>query len=96
MAMLTQSVVTSAAPKMREACFEDYSQIAALQRERDIRVRSREKWRHLWEANPAYLELGRKWPIGWVLETGNRIVGYCGNIPARYELEGKTLLAACG
>ena len=90
------TVVTCAAPKLREASFDDYPRIALLQRGRDIRVRSREKWRHLWEANPAYLDMGRKWPIGWVLETGDKIVGYCGNIPARYELDGKQLTAACG
>ncbi len=96
MAVVAQSVITSTAPKLREASFDDYAQIAALQRERGLRVRSREKWRHLWEANPAYLDLGRKWPIGWVLEAANKIVGYCGNIPARYELDGKPLIAACG
>ena len=98
MAAVAHSVtlVTSAAPKLREASFHDYPRIALLQSERDIRVRSCEKWRHLWEANPAYMDIGGKWPIGWVLEAGDKIVGYCGNIPTRYELDGRQLTAACG
>jgi hypothetical protein len=89
-------VMASAAPNLREASFDDYPQVALLQAERGMRVRSHEKWRHLWKGNPAYLEMEGKWPIGWVLEAGSKIVGYVGNIPERYELNGRRLTAACG
>jgi hypothetical protein len=89
-------VMASAAPNLREASFDDYPQVAQLQAERLMNVRSREEWRHLWKGNPAYLEMEGKWPIGWVLEAGRKIVGYVGNIPARYELNGRQLIAACG
>lgn len=91
-----QPLMASAAPNLREASFDDYPQIALLQAERRMNVRSREEWRHLWKGNPAYLEMEGKWPIGWVLEAGRKIVGYVGNIPERYELNGRRLTAACG
>lgn len=92
----SQSVITSATPRLREASFDDYSQIAVLQAARGLRIRSREEWRHIWESNPIYQQLEGKWPIGWVLQAGNKVVGYVGNIPARYEWKGRRLTAACG
>ncbi len=89
-------VMASIAPNLREASFDDYAQVALLQGERRMRVRSREEWRHLWKGNPAYLQTEGRWPIGWVLEAGRKIVGYVGNIPERYELNGRRLTAACG
>jgi hypothetical protein len=91
-----QSVGASAVPRLREASFDDHPQIARLQAERDMHVRSCEEWRHLWEENPAYLDMNGKWPIGWVLQAGGDIVGYVGNIPVRYELDGRQVIAACG
>lgn len=88
--------MASIAPTLREASLDDYPQIALLQTERSMHVRSRDEWRHLWKGNPAYLEMEGKWPIGWVLEAGRKIVGYVGNIPERYELNGRRLIAACG
>jgi hypothetical protein len=90
------TVIPSTAPTLREAAFDDYPRVARLQGERGLRVRSREEWRHLWEGNPAYIDRGRKWPIGWVLEAGSDIVGYVGNIPTRYALDGRQLTAGCG
>jgi hypothetical protein len=92
----TQSLIAATTPKLREASFDDYPQIALLQAARGMGVRSREEWRHLWEGNPAYQQLGGKWPIGWVLQAGSKIVGYVGNIPAGYEWKGRRLIAACG
>ena len=90
------SVITSSAPRLREAAFDDYPQLASLQAERGLRVRSCEEWRHLWDDNPAYIDRDRKWPIGWVLEAGSKIVGYVGNIPTQYVFEGRQLTAGCG
>lgn len=86
----------SRAATVREAFFDDYPQIAALQSEYGMRRESYEEWRHLWSSNPAYIDLRENWPIGWVLESGGRVVGYFGNIPFLYELDGKPIIAATG
>lgn len=87
-------MTSSPTPTLREATFADYPQVARLQAERGLHVRSFEEWRHLWEGNPAYID--REMPIGWVLEAGSKIVGYVGSIPAEYVLDGKRLAAGCG
>ncbi len=81
---------------VREACFDDYQKIASLQARYDLQAGNYQEWSHLWINNPVYR--GREWwPIGWVLEADNKdIVGYIGNIPLLYELQGKTLLTATG
>ena len=80
---------------MREASFEDYPQIVALQSKYGLETKSYEEWKHLWFHNPAYVEYQKSLPIGWVLESENKdIVGYLGNIPLFYELEGRRLLAS--
>jgi hypothetical protein len=81
---------------VREARFDDYAKIANLQARYELEAGSYQEWSHLWINNPVYR--GREWwPIGWVLEAGDKeIVGYIGNIPLQYEFQGKTLLAATG
>jgi len=82
-------------PKVREACFEDYSRIFALTAKFQLQTESYPAWTHLWTANPAYREIQDKFPIGWVLESADgSICGYLGNIPLQYQFEGKRLLAA--
>ena len=78
---------------VREACFEDYPQIAALESRYGLDVKSFEEWKHLWSDNPAYKEHQSELPIGWVLEGENKhIAGYLGNIPLFYEMLGRRLL----
>lgn len=81
---------------VREARLDDYEKIARLQARYDLDAGSYQEWSHLWVNNPVYR--GREWwPIGWVLEAGkHEIVGYIGNIPLLYELQGRTLLTATG
>jgi hypothetical protein len=82
--------------RIREASFEDYAGIAALQRQYGLNWKSQKEWMRIWADNPAYIANREKWPIGWVLESTNAgILGYLGNIPIAYELHGKRLLAAC-
>lgn len=51
-------------------------------------------WSWIWERNPA-LHMGRpRPPLGWVLEDGGEIVGFFGNVPARYQLADTELLVA--
>lgn len=83
------------APKIREASFEDYERISALQAAHQRPAKKYEEWVHLWINNPAYRPYRDAMPIGWVLELPDkRIVGYLGNIPLLYELEGHRLLAS--
>jgi hypothetical protein len=81
--------------KLREARFEDYSQVSALASKNHLYVESYPEWIHLWTSNPAYREIKDSFPMGWVLENDRgEISGYLGNIPLNYELEGKKILAA--
>ena len=82
-------------PKLRQARFDDYAQIAALAAKFDLTTEDYSAWTHLWTNNPALREIKTEFPIGWVLENNdNEIVGYLGNIPLMYELRGKRLIAA--
>lgn len=82
-------------PRLREARFQDHAQIAALVSRFGLHIESYPEWTHLWANNPAYRGLQDKFPIGWVLESSEgTIVGFLGNIPMEYELEGRKLLAA--
>ena len=84
-------------PKIREACFEDYTQIAALQSRNGLATRSREEWAALWIGNPVFEQRRGQWPIGWVLETeGGALVGFIGNLPVAYSYRGQDLVAATG
>lgn len=84
------------ASTVREAAFDDYSQIAAVLLRNGLQPKSREAWEYLWRGNPAYQNLSN-WPIGWVAENKKQeIVGYLGNIPLRYHFGGRELLAATG
>ncbi len=84
-------------PTLRRATFDDYPQIIALEESQNLRGRTYDEWSRLWIANPCYRELGRQWPIGWVLEApGGKVVGSVGNVPLRYHFRGETVLAAAG
>lgn len=51
-------------------------------------------WDWIWRRNPA-LALDRPHPpIGWLLEAGGQVVGFFGNIPARYRFGDETLMVA--
>ena len=78
----------------REVLFEDELLICELlSRNGLISNPSERTWNRLWSNNPAYFE---KWPLGWVLEENNKIVGYIGNIPLRYHISGRLIKVACG
>ena len=89
----------SALPKrsiIRQATFEDYEQIAAVEARHGLTVKPADQWLDLWLDNPAYLEL-EEWPIGWVIEDGDgRIVGSLGNVPTFFYFAGKRYVSAAG
>jgi hypothetical protein len=81
--------------RVREALFNDHEQISSLESRYALETRSYEEWSHLWTNNPLYRILEKDWPIGWVLENEDkRVVGYLGNIPLWYVLNGQQIVAA--
>ncbi len=82
--------------KLREARFEDYEQIGALETGHGLaKGKSFEEWSHLWLGNPLYQELREHWSIGWVLEDHQgRVVGSIGNIPLPYQLGERRIIVA--
>jgi len=92
---VTPSQKSRRAPRLREASFKDYDQIALLESRHGFSELSHEAWGHLWERNPLYREMQASWSIGWVLEDeDNRIVGSLGNIPLSYEFGGRRIVVA--
>src|SRR2546423_15053066 len=71
---------------IREAMFEDYPQIAALQAKYNFPRKSFTQWKHLWADNPAYLQSRGKLPIWWILQRDDgELPGLLGTIPLFYD-----------
>jgi hypothetical protein len=84
----------AAPPRIREARFEDYPQISALEARYGLQPKTCEEWKHLWVQNPSYYDF-RHWPIGWVCEDEEgKIVGSVCNIPLAYEFGKRRLVTA--
>jgi len=83
-----------ASPQIREARLEDYAEIARLQSRNGLISRPYKEWSALWTENPAFLQAGGSWPIGWVLESRDEILGFIGNLPLAYSFRGHELRAA--
>jgi hypothetical protein len=79
--------------RLREVEFGDCEAVTALKVRYNLKPDSPANWQRLWKHNPA---LGgfKSVPIGWVLERGQDLVGYIGNIPLRCYYNGKPLTAA--
>src|SRR6516164_455115 len=83
--------------KVRQASLEDYQQISSLENQYGLKAKGFEEWSHLWVDNPVYQDFRGDWPIGWVLESGEkRILGSIGNIPLSYEFRGKKIVVSTG
>lgn len=80
-------------PKLRNATFSDFSQIARLKERAGLTSDSIANWERLWKHNPAIVCGNIPRPIGWVLEADGEIVGYLGNIPLRCYFRGRWLSA---
>ena|SRR2546425_1397476 len=78
----------------REARLSDFEAIAALKQRLGLAPDSHENWQRLWRNNPA-LGGGHPAPcMGWLLEVGEKIVGYLGSIPLLYHYGERALFAA--
>src|SRR5882724_1176483 len=79
-------------PVLRDAVFDDYERVAALQVRNGLPAKSREDWMALWTRNPAWRDGGGESPIGLVLETAAReVVGYIACIPVAFHFRGRRL-----
>src|SRR6266700_2522803 len=79
-------------PLLRDAVFDDYDRVAALQERNGLHSKSREDWMALWTRNPAWRDAGGEWPIGLVLETAaGEIVGHIACIPVAFHFRGRRL-----
>jgi hypothetical protein len=75
---------------LREAKFEDERAVQALcLRNGMFGEQSELAWQWFWLDNPFCPE---GWPLGWVLEANNKIVGFIGNIPRSYSYKRKQLI----
>jgi SAM-dependent methyltransferase len=81
--------------KLRDATLSDFEAITDLKKRGGIVLDPIENWERLWIHNPA-LQIMKGVPIGWVLESGDGIVGYLGNIALLYRYGGKVLTAVTG
>ena len=80
--------------RLRQAEFADFESVAALGQRLGQGADSKENWKRLWVENPAVQSGLATSKIGWVLESGDSVVGFFGSIPLLCEFEGKTLAAA--
>jgi len=78
-------------PTFREARITDCEAIGELKRRNGLLT---EQWEWLWDGNPAIAAFPAGFPAGWVIEQGDNVVGYLGNVPMLYHLGGRVLLAA--
>ena len=80
---------------IREASLNDYQAVTDLQARYGLATKSYDDWAHLWTNNPAYAEVKKSWPMGWVLEDAlRRTVGYLGNIPLYYQYRLRRLIVS--
>ena len=92
---LVVSPVRGLRTRIREASFEDYDEVSALQLRNGLTTRSCADWLALWNGNPAYEQSGLHWPIGWVLESSSgQVGGFVGNLPLAYHFNGRCLRVA--
>jgi hypothetical protein len=86
---------TPSAPRLRPAAFEDYDRIMRVGAALSFKNQPRDDWSSVWLENPVWPQLGKGWPIGWVLETAKgEIVGSVVNVPSKYLFQGQELV--CG
>jgi len=92
----TSSRIVNAATSatVREATFEDFGAVSALNSRLGQGPDSVENWCRLWRDNPAITQGGATSRIGWVLEDAGAVVGFFGTIPLLYQFAQKPLIAA--
>jgi hypothetical protein len=80
-------------PILREVQINDYEIVKSLFRKIRMPSESIEAWKS-YRKSPALKKAGKDFPFGWVLESGNNIVGYLANIPMMYSYQGSEVFVA--
>ena len=91
-----QPAGTAAPARLREALFSDFEAVRELKRRWGLIPDSFDNWERLWRRNPALQHPQFAPPIGWVLVSEGRPVGYLGNVPSLYRYGDRTLTAVTG
>jgi hypothetical protein len=81
-----------AGTRLRPVAPEDHAAVTALFERHGWPVRSREGWNWALFDSPARVATGAD--AGWVLEHGERVVGFLGNLPVRAVHDGQPLWGA--
>lgn len=84
--------MATARARLRPVQPQDHAATQALFKQHAWPLRSRAGWDWALFDNPARLALGAE--AGWVLEAGERIVGFLGNLPMRYHWQGGAIWGA--
>src|SRR5207244_2420710 len=71
----------------------DYPKIKALMERHAMDAREYHDWQRLWWGNPVWPRVPH-WPIGWVLENADDVVGFFGSFPSLFTLRGRDLIAS--
>jgi hypothetical protein len=79
---------------IREVCFEDQPGVESLMERVGLSQYPHRVWVHRWKNNPALQGGSPPLSQGWVLESGDTIVGYLGSIPHTCRFGRKRLVAA--
>jgi hypothetical protein len=93
--------MTELAPTtLREAVFDDGVEVYGLLKRLGLGVPSdpvevHRTWARFWRDNPALSADRPAPPIGWVLESERRVVGFFGSIPLRYQIGDRPLIVGC-
>ena len=78
--------------RLRAVLANDYDAVHALLQRNDARMRSRAGWNWALIDNPVRRAVGAD--AGWVLEHGDQMVGFLGNLPLRCHLDGLAVWGA--
>jgi len=79
------------------ASFDDYAQIQRLEAAHLPFALPVDDWRGLFVDNPLWPQIGKDWPIGWVLENDTgQVVGSLTNIPSAYRFRNRELICGSG
>ena len=79
---------------IREANINDQQSVQKLCRRNGLEgERSSQAWDWIWMKNPY---TPKNWKIGWVLVSGENVVGFIGSVPRSYSFKGRQWLAAVG
>ena len=77
--------------EIRKASFADEAAVQALCQRNGLKGEACENaWEWIWKRNECYTS---DWPLGWVLESQGKVVGFIGNIPRRYLFGGSEWIA---